>query len=170
MSAEKILVTKSDTAVIECPKCKNRKSVLVGPYRGKKHAMKVKCTCSHVFGVELNFRKHYRKKDSLEATYQTAGLNMPGTYQNSSKKDAARVNLTNCIVKDLSFEGVGFEVVGRHLIEPGSKLTIKFNLDNPQKTFVQKEIIVKTVRGNFIGAKFTETVAHDPTLGFYLMP
>jgi hypothetical protein len=30
--------------------------------------------------------------------------------------------------------------------------------------------MVRTVRGNFVGAQFTESNPHDPELGFYLMP
>ncbi len=170
MSAKKILVTKSDTAVIDCPKCKVRKSVQVGSFKGKKHLMRVKCTCSHVFKIELNFRKHYRKTAALLATYSSKSLSLNGHYDHlRNAKNPPSLDTTNCTIKNISIGGVGLKILGGHLIEEGDKLMISFRLDNEKRTLIRRQIIAKTVQGNFVGAEFTGITDHDADLGFYLM-
>ena len=170
MTTTRILVSKSDTAVIECPKCKARKSIPVGQFKGNKHAMRAKCACSHVFDIELNYRRHFRKNIALDATYQSSHINQDSPSVKLSPQSTPGFSTTNCIVKDISFGGMSFETKGTHMIVVGSKLRISFNLDNTKKTPVQSEIIVKTVNGKSIGAEFVDPSDKTSELRFYLMP
>lgn len=178
MSKTKVFVTEKDTAVIECPDCQLRRAVPVAQYKGKKLSMKVKCACSHVFEIELDFRKHYRKTSSLDGHYRNVNdenLNIEAHYQHHNSRTIVSHNQkkqlpVNCIIKNVSFSGVGIEVMGHHLITVGNQLLLIFKLDNRKQTLVNRKVTVKSVINNFIGAEFSDANEHSAELGFYLMP
>lgn len=170
MSAQKIYASQNETAVIECPKCQTRKTVPVGQYKGTKFLMKVKCACSHVFEIEVCFRKYYRKSTNLDGNYHNSKSTFEGHYQSLSESKKVSPEVINCVISDLSFGGVSMKIMGRHLLEVGSKLLLTFHLDNSKKTLIQKKVVVKRIDGNIVGAEFVDTPKLDPELGFYLMP
>lgn len=174
MSAIKFFVSKSGTAIIECPQCENSKSISVSAYQGKKFSTKVKCPCGHVFAINFDFRQHYRKSTLLEGNYRKSNLNIKSYYEKLPNKTRVthkqmRDGVNNCTVKDLSIGGIGLDIWGQHSIEEGDELLVEFKLNNKRHTVIKREVIVKTVHENYVGAEFQDDFDHHPDLGFYLM-
>jgi hypothetical protein len=51
----------------------------------------------------------------------------------------------------------------------GDLLQIKFLLDNPQKTVMDKKVVIKNINFPFIGTEFPISEREDKTIGFYLL-
>jgi hypothetical protein len=71
-------------------------------------------------------------------------------------------------IKDVSVSGVGFTVNGMQFLERGHTLSLTFTLDDKKKTTLTKEVVVRSVQGDFVGCRFVETKAYEKELGFYL--
>ena len=104
--------------------------------------------------VELEFRKAYRKDIKFSGDY----VLLPD--RNISGK---------MMVINISKTGVGFQVLGAVNIKEGSRLQVKFNLDDKHNSIIDKKVVVRLVKNNYVGCEFKDTTAHDKALGFYLM-
>ncbi len=151
----KSFVKPDDGATIVCPACSTVKAISVKQFRNRSHLIKVKCKCGHTFKVQLEFRRYYRKKTDLTATYDLLAPAVGGGI----------VHLIN-----LSLSGACFEVRGIHELHIGQKGTIAFTLDNRKQTALFKNVTIQTVKGNRIGCKFVDDTAFEKELGFYLRP
>lgn len=153
METVKAFVRENNTATIVCPRCSSTKDVSVASYRNKCHFLNVRCSCRNVFRVHLEFRRHYRKPTDLPGMYKSIRpAGMSGSVQ----------------IMDLSQGGVGFTVPDVHFIEKGQVLSLSFTLDDKKKTRLVKEVVVMSVKENFIGCSFVDKQAYDKELGFYL--
>jgi hypothetical protein len=174
MSDLNVFVTKSDTAVIECPKCQKRKSISVASHKGKKYSTTVKCSCKNIFTIHLDFRQYYRKSTSLDGRYQKKELDLQGHYEKIGAQPTAtkqaKNRTVNCTICDISIGGISMQIIGKHLLKVGDKLRVEFELDNNKKTQILREVSIKSINDNNIGAEFTNTHDSDAALGFYLMP
>jgi hypothetical protein len=151
----KAFVKPDDSAMIVCPQCNGAKNVAVRQFRHHLHMLRVKCRCGFHFKVQLEFRRHYRKPTSLEATY---GLKPPASGGGVTR------------IVNLSLGGACFEVRGIHDIQVGQKGILLFTLDNRKKTALTKSVLVRAVNNNRIGCEFADDQAFDKELGFYLRP
>jgi len=154
METVKAFVRADNSVTITCPQCNMPKNASVGSFKDKCHYLKVKCPCSTVFRVHLDFRQHYRKPTELSGTYKCikpAGMG-GGTI----------------IVKDISIGGIGFAVTGPHNISKGQVLILNFTLDDKKKTALKKKVIVQSVSNDFIGCHFSDNQLFEKALGFYL--
>lgn len=77
-------------------------------------------------------------------------------------------------VRDLSRSGLKLELEKEGELKVGDKLVVEFKLDNPQKTAIKKEVLVKTTFGNYVGTEFCSRdpnnpidKAYDIAIGFY---
>lgn len=140
-----------------CPQCKQEKSIGVDRIRDVTHwGVNATCRrCSHKFKVSFNFRKFYRKETYLHGML----------YESYDTTEAA----CEVRVTDVSLTGIGFECPDRTL-EAGNVLVVRFILDDEEKSAVEKEISVTSVRGTKVGAVFTETKGFDKILGKYILP
>lgn len=175
MDEVKVFVSQSGSAPISCPRCGERKIVVVEKFKAAKHTIKVKCPCGHQFTVHLDFRKHYRKAAEIDGFYNKKGLDLSGYYVNLSRGedwDAGAVDRrsVNCIVKNISLGGVGLAPLGRHVIEEGDELRIHFVLNDKKGTVIDRKVIAVSVTKTLVGCQFTEPGDHDKALGFYLLP
>ena len=154
--AAKTYVRPDNTAVINCPHCGTQKSVPVGSYKGSKSSLKIKCGCKNIFTVNLEFRKKVRKRTNLR-----------GTYSNHSQ----RGNRGTIVIKNISVSGLEFSSMDAHNIKVGNELTVKFSLDDEQRSEIIKDVIVRDVRKNSVGCEFEKSgeFAFDGPLGFYVM-
>ena len=153
METVKAFVRANDTVTIVCPVCKSPKNAAVGAFRDKSHYLKVRCSCDTVFTVHLDFRQHYRKQTDLPGTFRS--INPPGM--------GGEIH-----IKDISVSGIGFTINGVQVLERGNTLALTFTLDDKRKTKLTKEVVVRTVQGDFVGCRFVETKAYEKELGFYL--
>ena len=145
----KTYVRPDNTAVLNCPHCGRQKVIPVDSFRGYKHKLKVKCSCSKKFLVSLEFRKRVRKKTYLR-----------GTYTNHSKNNSSG----NLVIRDISVGGLqDFRVA--------DELTVEFALDDEHRTEINKEVTVRDVRKNSVGCEFerSDEFAFDGPLGHYVM-
>jgi hypothetical protein len=152
----KTYVRPDNTAVLNCPHCGRQKVIPVDSFRGYKHKLKVKCSCSKKFMVNLEFRNRVRKK-----TY------MRGTYTNHSKNNSSG----NLVIRDISVGGLQFTSLDAQDFKVGDELTVEFALDDEHRTEVNKEVTVRDVRKNSVGCEFerSDEFAFDGPLGHYVM-
>ncbi|PIE64340.1 MAG: hypothetical protein CSA26_08840 [Desulfobacterales bacterium] len=155
LETNKSFVSHQGRATIRCPHCKNIKQVNVSRLRGKKHRVKLRCSCGSTSLIQLDFRQNYRKKTNLK-----------GTYHLKSAIGSGRA-----MIIDLSKNGIGFTVSGDiHIIQPGQKAVIDFVLDNRKKTRLKKEVIIRSVNRNRVGGEFSGLQPFEKDFGFYLQP
>lgn len=149
----KAFVKDNGEATFVCPACQNVKLATVGHFRERQHRLKVKCSCSHVFKVNLEFRQCFRKPTQLTGTY----------HMHSPAVGGGHARICN-----LSRNGLCFEVRGIHTLSKGQKGQMDFTLDDKKLTKLHKEFIIRAVNGNKIGGEFLQQAAFEKELGFYL--
>lgn len=151
--AERAFVRPDGNATLVCPQCNSIKIVPVSQYKERQHRLQVRCACSNVFKINLDFRQCYRKNTNLTGTY---ALHPPAV-------GGGRVKILN-----LSLTGVCLEISGVHKIKVGQKGRIDFTLDNKKQTRLIREFTVRSVTGNLIGCEFKKEQQFEKELGFYL--
>lgn len=152
-STERSFVRGDGNATIVCPNCSSVKIVPVSQYKERQHRLQVRCSCSHVFKINLDFRQCFRKSTKLKGIY---GLHPPAV-------GSGQVEILN-----LSLSGLCFEVKGFHRIEVNQKGRIDFALDDRKQTRLVREFVVKSVTGKLIGCQFRKERQFEKELGFYL--
>jgi len=156
VSAQEIFIGGKNQVIIMCLRCGREKTVESSKIMGVSKPVRVKCTCGHAFDVVFEKRSFYRKPTHL-----------PGYYA----KVGEMGNLDEMIVVNLSKGGVGLEIVGSKDIREGDVLRVDFKLDNEPRTPIKTDIVVRAVKGQYVGGQFTRLDEHSKTkLGFYLMP
>ena len=159
--AEKVFLTKNNTATVICPKCNLSKTADVSTYKdiNKQVRFNVKCKCGHSFSVMLDRRESYRKD-----------IELPGTYIYTSSEGTREKG--TLFVKDISRTGLKFIVRGDPTFSVGGNISIEFQLDSKQKTLIKKEVVIKKIfKDKRIGSEFCSISPSDPNdkaIGFYL--
>lgn len=152
---QKVYVNQEGVAVMKCPACDAVKTADVGRLKSSaQHVIKVRCTCQKVFTVKLEFRKSYRKDTKLAGDYQR----LAGERSNGK-----------LMVVNVSKGGVGAQVIGFNRCRIGDELRVSFNLDDRHHSLIEKKVVVRLVKQNYIGCEFLDQNATDKALGFYLM-
>lgn len=152
---QKIYVSQDGVAVMKCPACALVKSADVSKLRAStQHVIKVRCTCQSIFTVKLEFRRTYRKETKLAGDYQS----LP------TRKHTGRLTVVN-----VSKGGLGAQIIGANPFRVGDEARISFNLDDSHHSLIEKRVLVRLVKQNYIGCEFLDSTAHDKALGFYLM-
>ena len=155
MEPQKAFVRDDGTTVLKCPFCRHARTVSVAQIKDKKKLIKVKCSCQKSYSVSLELRKMYRKSAHLSGKYINLSLDNESGMM---------------IVKDISMGGVGFEAVGRCRIEKDHELEVTFTLDDTHSSVIKKMVVVRIVRGKFVGCEYLHANEYDKALGFYLLP
>jgi len=152
----KTYVRPDNTAVLTCTHCGIQKVVMADLFTGRKHKLKVKCSCQKVFIVNLEFRNRVRKK-----------VNLRGTYINHSQKDSSGF----LIIQDVSVTGLSFTSLDLKNFKVDDELRVEFTLDDEHRTEISKDIIVTDVRKKSVGCEYdsSEEVAFGSPLGYYIM-
>lgn len=151
---QKVYVNQDGLAVLKCPVCEAIKTSKVGDFKGERHIVKVRCNCKNVFTVNLEFRKNYRKETKLSGDF--FGLT----------KEGVRGKL---LILNVSKGGIGAQVIGMNTNRVGDELRVKFNLNDQHQSQVEKRVVVRLVKQNYIGCEFLDASVQDKALGFYLM-
>jgi hypothetical protein len=155
MEPQKAFVREDGTTVLKCPFCSHARTVSVEKIKDKKKAIKVKCSCQESYSVSLELRKMYRKSTNLNGRYINLSL------------DNERGMM---VVKDVSMGGIGFEAVGNCRVQVEHELEVTFTLDDTHSSVIKKQVMVRIVRGKFVGCEFLHSHEYDKSLGFYLLP
>lgn len=149
----KAFVNEDGQTTLLCPQCSALKTISVSPFRQRQHKLKVRCSCSNVFTVNLDFRKCYRKPTNLEGIYEMYPPAVGG----------GKVKIIN-----LSLEGACIECTGLHKLKIDQKGYISFTLDDRKETRLRRDFTIKMVSGSLFGCEFHKSQAFDKELGFYL--
>ena len=159
MEVERFDVKRDNTVEIKCPYCQASKTVPVEKLKNPKEIIKVRCLCRKIFYVVLEFRKMNRKETQLK-----------GRYVNQSRDN----DEGGIFVNNISMNGVGFYTDSSHKIEKDNILNVEYRIDDAQKTFISREVIVRrVVKGNnfdYVGAESVNVGEYDKYLDFYLLP
>lgn len=150
---KKTFVREDGSTTIVCPKCFKSRAAKATHPTNKNPTLNVRCTCTHTFKIQLEFRKHYRKDTLLVGQY----------VLESPARAGGKTEIVN-----LSETGLCFKVRGVHNIEEGNHGVVEFTLDNRKRTEMTKNFIVRNVSDNNIGCEFLDKQAFERELGFYL--
>jgi len=151
---QKVYVNQEGFAVLKCPVCMATKISKVHDFKGERHIVKVRCKCQNIFTVNLEFRKSYRKPTKLSGDF--FGVS----------KEGVRGKL---LIQNISKGGLGAQVIGMNNNQVGDELRVKFTLNDQHGSMIDKRVVVRLVRQNYLGCEFLDSDMHDKALGFYLM-
>ena len=162
---QSVNVGKGNHITLSCPDCLLVREMSVDKHMGRKHFLTVNCPCGTTYGINLNFRKHYRKEVSIGG-YYTADESAAGWTDNGNLPTVP----INCRIKNISMGGLGFTALNKVRVQVGDTLKVRFTLDKIPPEIVDKDVIVRTIKDYYIGCEFIAEAGHtDRTLGFYLM-
>ena len=145
-------VNDADQTTIICPKCGFAKQIDTTNFKDTQKKLKAKCKCGEVFKFTIEFRKQYRKN-----------VKLPGEYITSESGEKGEI-----ILENLSLGGIQFETVRKHQISTGDTMDLKFRLDNPSRTEIQRTVKIIWVNGHNVGAQYIEPKLFERDLAFYL--
>ena len=155
MDVQKSFVNTSGIAIVTCPECGAIKNLSAAQFLGKRHLLKVRCGCGYAWELQLDFRRHYRKKANLAGTFTTE----------PPESDFRIISVLN-----ISRSGVGFSVAGLYEIKIGQKGRLRFALDDKKHTLIDKLVVIRAVKNTYIGCEFIDDQIFEKDLGFYLQP
>jgi len=181
---ESIPVIDGRYAVFTCILCERENKIDVSHYIAKKSfKLNILCPCGNRFHRVLEFRKSIRKKSGLSGIYKT--FDKDGKEISASMKVENiswlglqfRMNPSKFCIKhhDLNSDickqenpNNRFVFKSNHFAEEDT-LRVEFFLDDPKKSFISKDVIVKWIKGDRVGVKFIKYEEFDPSLRFYLL-
>ena len=149
---KKVYVDENNQSRIICPKCGFEKIVDAMAFRNTKGIVKGECRCKEAFQFVLEYRKHYRKV-----------VKLPGRFIIQKNREKGEV-----IIRELSLTGIRFESLKPNQISIDDILEMKFTLDNPLRTEINKLAKIIWIKDRIVGASFLETGLYGQALGFYL--
>ncbi len=155
---KKYYVNKDGLITIQCPFCEKNRTISVEKFRNKVQTLKIKCSCTKIFDIDIEFRKHYRKKTNIIGSYR--------------KTKVALEKAKACIVTDLSLGGLSIKTTNDPTIQAGDELIINFRLDTKKQNQIEKIIQVLHIdsASGIAGGAFLESnlTSQDKDIYFYL--
>lgn len=146
----KVFMALDNSVTYICPKCGVAESSNATQYKEIETAVRIKHVCKkcgHRYGVILERRQFYRKQTDL-----------PGVYYTSESTKGQPV-----LIKDLSRNGVKFELQSEWNLNVDDRLFLEFGLENNPGLIVRKEIMVRIILGHTVGAEFTTPLDLAPS-------
>ena len=147
-----VYVDDTNQATIICPKCGSKKNIDVTNFKNTQKKLTAKCRCGEVFWLTLEFRKHYRKKVRLHGEYFVQGRDEKGEI----------------IIEDISAGGIRFASLKPHYISISDTVELKFTLDNPMRTEINKLVKIIWIIDCNVGVQYIDPKSLEKDLGFYL--
>ena len=128
------------------------------------------CACGTRFNMKLDFRRKQRHGCSISSHYLPLAQSDYGTRPDPDRQNLYQSKI-NSVIKDISVDGIGLLVFGRHEIKPEDELLVAFTLRKGNKEeLLERRVVVRTVRGNYIGGEFFSADKKKPDIGFFLLP
>jgi len=139
---EKIYLDEHNQATFTCPKCQKSWTKDLSAFKDahKRIQVKCKCPCGYIFPAIQERRKEFRKN-----------VTVTGAYFHNKREIRGLIT-----VKNIAKSGLGLVLSTKQSLNKGDKLQLKFNLDDPKKTFVDKEAVVQKTEGNYVVLQFTD--------------
>jgi hypothetical protein len=156
METREIFIGNRKEIVLHCRECGREKRVDLSNIENSRKKLRVTCVCGSSYKAVLERRLFYRKMASLFG------------YFTKVAPDARPDHMT---VVNLSRGGLAFKTIGNAKVEEGDLLRIEFNLDTEHRTPIIRNVTVRYVRDNYVGAAFYSLDENTKkSLGFYLLP
>ncbi len=135
---KKVFINNYKKASFTCPKCDKRKTLNVSGYRNVREEVKIthRCSCGNSYTLLLERRRYRRKNVTLSGAY---------VWKERRRK---------MIVKDISRGGVKLELKVEKDMKIGDKMFVELSLDDPKRTLIQKEVVIRNIRERHIGVEF----------------
>ena len=149
---EKVYVDYTNQVKIRCPKCGFETKKNVFKFKDTSKKLKAKCKCGEIFRFTLDFRKYFRKNVRLSGEYVVQGKDEKGEI----------------LIDDISMTGINFETLKPHNFYKNDTVELKFTLDNPMKTTVQKLAKIIWTSDHTVGAQFNDNKSLGKDFDFYL--
>jgi len=149
---EKVYVDYTNQVKIICPKCGLEKNKNVFKFKDTHKGLKAKCKCGEVFRFTLDFRKYFRKN-----------VRLAGEYFVQEKDEKGEI-----LIEDISMTGINFAILKPHNFYKNDTVELKFTLDNPMKTRVQKLVKIIWTIDHTVGARFNDPKSIERDFDFYL--
>ena len=149
-------VDEQNRTVFICPHCGFEKQFDASAFKNKKKNLTIKCKCGNTTEMDIEFRKHFRKKVELFGTCLV-------------KKTDKKYEI---IIRDLSMQGIRFELLHIYnkfidTIDIDDIIELEFKLDNKQEDLITKRCVVRAKTDKYIGSEFQDD-NFSKRLGFYL--
>ena len=158
MEKVKVYLDERFQGMTICLKCGSKKKIDLLSFSNSNNNIvgrnfRGKCNCGYIFDVMFEFRRYHRKQ-----------VNLPGKILQIHP----RREIDKIVIASLSVVGIGFVVRRGTVIQIGNSYEVIFSLDDPDKSVICEEIIVKRIHNNFIGAEFYHDNRYSHELDFYL--
>lgn len=106
-------VTATGLIVVRCPVCHRKHTLSVARYEGKKTIVKLRCHCSELFALELEFGKSAITPTSYSGHFENCSQgHFHGPIQ----------------ITAMTVQGMEFSTMGRSTIHRGDKLKIDYKM------------------------------------------
>ena len=165
MKRIKLFVGKSNIIKLRCPNCLENKQIPASVLKSK-YKFTAKCKCQTVFEVELEYRRSIRKETNLDG-YYSYSLKKLQNHKVLEGDIVTGFTSTNCNIMDISTYGLKFNCLFPHEIKNDDLLYIIFKLSSG--TNIEKKVVVRNVRGGYIGCEFIDVQEGDQDIGLYLL-
>ena len=158
MSVKAMSVDAHGMVSLNCPFCGDSSVKRAESFLNSNQPNGINITCSScgkAYEIQIDLRKAFRKKTFFDGFYSKLGT--PGGFEKMT-------------IVDLSLGGCSFLASGKHSLNPDDRIKVVFNLDNTQHTKIEKDVVVRVVKGRQIGCEFAATAGgYNPDIGFYFM-
>jgi hypothetical protein len=156
MKPLRVYLNPNKEGVVTCPHCSLGKMVNMSNYPdyfgGK--SLKISCKrCRAAFYVKFDHRQHSR-----------ITVDIPGKLLQSMHMTTEK----NIVITSLSVTGIGFIVSDAANVNVDDILTIRFHLDDGDRSVIEEQVTVRRISGAFIGAEYCND-AYRHELDFYVM-
>jgi hypothetical protein len=151
-----LYVNAKQEVTISCDHCGRTHNTKVPLHIRGNTPVQAKCLCGQTTDVTFEFRQTYRKNIFLQGLLRRHATDVVGQTAQ---------------LRNLSKSGIKFTTSWWRNICPHDILSITFILDNPQRSKIDKRVMIKYIDKQVIGAQFCpeDQWSYQKEIGFYLM-
>lgn len=140
---QKYFVNQQESVAIQCRFCGRVETLSVQNIRSGTHSVQVNCACNETFDVDLEFRKDFRKRTSISATFRAL----------TTPKTRARP----CIIADQSDGGLLLHINEEVPVKANDQLVVSIPADNITYRETERVLSVRHYEMGFrIGGAFID--------------
>lgn len=145
---QKYFVNRKKVVTVKCRACGKAQPLSVDSLKEQRHTLKLQCSCSRVFEIDLEFRRDYRTKSRISGSFRA--LSTP------------RARARQCIIADHSDGGLLLAITDEVPIKENDRLIVSYLPDIDATQEIERIISVRHYQhGKRIGGAFLETMTQD---------
>lgn len=140
---QKYFVSQNKVVTIKCQTCGRAGTYSVETLKHKKHSVKINCSCTKTFEVDLEFRHDFRNKSHISGKFRA--LSTP------------RIQARQCIIANQSSGGLLLQVTEDVLIKKDDQLIVSYRPSSSSSREIERIISVRHYdQGHHIGGAFID--------------